>query len=166
MEIIKVKIEDLKPYENNAKIHTEHQIEQIKHSILEFGFNDPIAIDENNVIIEGHGRYIALQELDYDEVECIRLTNLTEEQKKAYTLIHNKLTMNTNFDIDTLQEELNNIIDLDMSDFGFFKLEDIDWEDVEDLSDETYEEPEHKMLECPSCHHIDRDIHFKKIKGE
>ena len=69
MKIEKIKISDLIEYENNAKLHPREQIEQIKKSIQEFGNNDPIAIDENNVIIEGHGRYKALQELGYDEVE-------------------------------------------------------------------------------------------------
>ena len=95
MKIEKVKIKEIKLYENNAKIHPEWQVEQIKNSIIEFGFNDPIAIDENNVIIEGHGRYLALKELDYTEVEIIRLDHLTEEQKVAYAVAHNKLTMNT-----------------------------------------------------------------------
>ena len=84
MEIIQVDINTIKPYEKNAKRHPKKQIEQIKKSIQEFGFNDPIAIDENNIIIEGHGRYEALKELDYKDVECIRLSHLTEEQKKAY----------------------------------------------------------------------------------
>jgi len=119
MEIIKVNVNDIKPYSHNAKKHPREQIEQIKLSIKEFGNNDPIAIDENNTIIEGHGRYYALKELGYDSVECIRLTHLTEEQKKAYILVHNKLTMNSDFDIDILDSELNDILNIDMSDFGF-----------------------------------------------
>lgn len=119
MEIIKVNVNDIKPYSHNAKQHPREQIEQIKLSIKEFGNNDPIAIDENNTIIEGHGRYYALKELGYDSVECIRLTHLTEEQKKAYILVHNKLTMNSDFDIDILDSELNDILNIDMSDFGF-----------------------------------------------
>ena len=91
MKIEKVKIEDIKAYENNAKLHPAEQIEQIKKSILEFGNNDPIAIDEKNMIIEGHGRFLALKELGYKEVEVIKLLHLTEEQKKAYILVHNKL---------------------------------------------------------------------------
>ena len=83
MKIEKISIDTIKPYENNAKLHPPEQIEQIKKSILEFGNNDPIAIDENGVIIEGHGRYEALKQLGFDEIEIIRLSHLTEQQKKA-----------------------------------------------------------------------------------
>lgn len=119
MQIEKIKISDLLEYKYNAKEHPQWQIEQIVNSIKQFGFNDPIAIDENNTIIEGHGRLYALQEMGETEVDCIRLSHLGEEQKKAYILVHNKLTMNTDFDFDLLQLELDNIIDIDMSDFGF-----------------------------------------------
>lgn len=131
MKIEKISINEIKQYENNAKIHTPEQVEQIKNSIKEFGNNDPIAIDENNIIIEGHGRYIALQELGYKEVEVIRLNHLSEEQKKAYMLVHNKLTMNTDFDFELLSEELSNILDFDMGEFGF----DIEILDPEELDD-------------------------------
>lgn len=114
-----IPINEIKPYENNAKIHTEEQIEQIKRSIEEFGMNDPIGIwGKDNIIIEGHGRLMALQELGYEEVPVIRLDDLTDEQRRAYTLIHNQTTMNTGFDLDILNEELQSI-DLDMSFFGF-----------------------------------------------
>lgn len=125
MDIEKINIEKIKPYERNAKLHPQEQIEQIKKSILEFGNNDPIAIDENNIIIEGHGRYEALKQLNYKEVECIRLSHLTEEQKKAYILVHNKLTMNTGFDFNILDAELSEIINIDMGQFNF-EIPDID----------------------------------------
>ncbi len=153
MEIEKINIDEVKPYENNAKLHPPEQIEQIKKSIKEFGNNDPIAIDENNVIIEGHGRYQALKELGFKEIEVIKLTHLNEQQKKAYILAHNKLTMNTGFDFDTLNLELDSILDFDMSDFGFT----IDFQkqdqmipeskefDTDDFSDEKFE------CECPRC---------------
>lgn len=130
MKIEILPINKIKPYENNAKLHPKEQIEQIKKSIKEFGNNDPIAIDENNVIIEGHGRFIALKELGYDEVEIIRLSHMTDEQKKAYILAHNKLTMNSGFDIDILELELDDIVSIDMSDFGF-EVEDEDYETTE-----------------------------------
>lgn len=130
MKIEKIKIEDIKPYENNTKLHPTEQVEQIKNSISEFGNNDPIAIDENNVIIEGHGRYLALKELGYKEVEVIRLNHLTQEQKRAYSIIHNKLTMDTGFDFNILDAELTYINEINMSDFGF-EDEEINEEDFE-----------------------------------
>ena len=156
--------QDLKPYANNAKIHTAEQIEQIKRSIEEFGFNDPVAVWHDNEIIEGHGRLLAVMEMDdIQEVPIIRLDDLTDEERRAYTLIHNKTTMNTGFDVELLEEELAGL-DIDMEEFGFLNY-DIDWDRVPELSDETYEEPQHNMLECPKCHHVDRDIHFKKVEG-
>ena len=119
MEIVKIKLADLVPYENNVKLHPQTQVEQIKKSIMEFGNNDPIAVDEKNVIIEGHGRYMALKELGFEEAECIVLSNMTEEQKNAYRLVHNKLTMNSDFDTEMLLEELGKIETLDMSQFDF-----------------------------------------------
>lgn len=118
LKIEYIPIEDIKPYENNAKLHPKEQIQQIKNSIIEFGFKDPIAI-WNDTIVEGHGRLLAAQELGYKELPVIRLDDLTDEQRKAYTLTHNKLTLNSGFDVDILACELDDIIDIDMSDFGF-----------------------------------------------
>lgn len=122
MQITVIDIDKLIPYENNVKLHPKEQIEQIKNSIVEFGNNDPIAIDEDYVVIEGHGRLMALKELGYKEVECIILEGLTEDQKNAYRLVHNKLTMNSDFDAEGLLQELEKIT-LDMGDFGFEALE-------------------------------------------
>lgn len=139
-----IPINEITPYENNAKIHTEEQIEQIKKSIEEFGMNDPIGIwGKDNIIIEGHGRLMALKELGWDEVPVIRLDDLTDDQRKAYTLIHNQTTMNTGFNIDILNEELQSI-DLDMSFYGFdeipepeidIKDDDFDIEDIEPIKE-------------------------------
>lgn len=142
-----VPIDSIEPYEFNAKIHTNEQVEQIKRSIEELGMNDPIAIwGEDNVIIEGHGRLIALQRLGFTEVPVIRLDDLTDEQRRAYTLIHNQTTMSTGFDLDMLQIELENI-DLDMSDFGFEELVvDVEGEKeiIEDEAPEPPKEPRAK----------------------
>lgn len=119
MKIEKITIKEIKPNENNAKLHPQWQLDQIKESIVQFGNNDPIAIDENNVVIEGHGRLMALEQLGYEEAEIIRLEHLTEEQKSAYILAHNKLTMNTDFDLTILEEELEKIESIDMESFGF-----------------------------------------------
>ena len=117
MEIVRIDIDKLQPYDNNIKEHPFEQIEQIKRSIEEFGNNDPIAVDENYVIIEGHGRYEALKQLGYTEAECIILNNLTEEQKNAYRIIHNQLTMNTGFDMEKLEQELKSI-SIDLTEMG------------------------------------------------
>ena len=125
---------DLKPYTNNAKIHTDEQIEQIKKSIEQFGFNDPIAVWKDNEIIEGHGRWLAAVQMGVENVPIIRLDGLTDSQRKAYMLAHNKLTMNTGFDFDLLSKELDDIIDFDMSDFGF-DLNDLDVDSPVDDAD-------------------------------
>lgn len=123
-----ISIDDLTPYDKNAKIHTPEQIEQIKKPIQEFGMNDPIGIwGKDNLIVEGHGRLTACKELGMKEVPVIRLDDLSDDQRKAYTLIHNQTTMSTGFDIDILNEELQNI-NLNMSDFGF---DDITEKDIE-----------------------------------
>ena len=110
---------ELRPYSGNAKLHPAEQVEQIKNSITEFGFNDPVAIWGENEVVEGHGRLIAALELGLESIPVIRLDDLTEEQRRAYALVHNKLTMNSGFDFDLLQMELDDINDIDMSEFGF-----------------------------------------------
>ena len=140
LKIEYIPIEDIKPYSNNAKTHPAEQIQQIKNSILEFGFRDPIAV-WNNTIVEGHGRLLAAQELGYKELPIIRLDDLTDEQRKAYCLAHNKLTMNSDFDLDVLSAELDSITDIDMSNFGFdLDLPDFD-EPAEVVEDDYNEEP-------------------------
>ena len=141
LKIEYVPIGDLKSYERNAKLHPQEQIQQIKNSILEFGFNDPIAVWKDNEIIEGHGRLMAAEELAYKEIPVIRLDSLSDEQRKAYMLAHNQLTMNTGFDLDILNLELGNIKTIDMSDFGFdLDLPDFD-EPAEVVEDDYNEEP-------------------------
>ena len=103
------------------------------------------------MIIEGHGRLIACRELGITEVPIIRLEHMDDEQRKAYGLVHNKLTMNTGFDEEKLNIELDEI-DMDMSGFGFIELADLDvdgfFEDAEPKEDA---EPEAKEVQCPHC---------------
>lgn len=142
-----VPIEQITPYAGNAKQHPKEQIEQIKRSIKLMGFNDPIAVWKNGEIIEGHGRLIAAKQLGMKEVPIIRLDSLSDEQRRAYILIHNQLTMNTGFDVDMLNVELANITEIDMTEFDF-EIPDAFASDeaVEDGYDEELpEEPKAKL---------------------
>lgn len=152
LKIEYVKLSEIKPYKGNAKTHPKEQIEQIKKSIQELGFNDPIGIWHNE-IVEGHGRYFAAQELGLDTVPVIRLDRLTDEQRRAYTLIHNKLTMNSDFDFDILSAELDDIFDIDMSDFGFSEsISSFDETALNELfADAPEKEKKPKTIKCPHC---------------
>ena len=124
--------ESLVPYANNAKIHTSEQVEQICSSIREFGFNDPIAVwtnkDGESEIVEGHGRVLAAQKLGIDKVPVIHLDRMSDEQRRAYTHVHNQLTMNTGWDFDTLQCDMEEL-DFDFEDFGFDSTESFNADD-------------------------------------
>lgn len=148
-----IPIEQLKPYEKNAKIHTPEQIEQIKKSVQQFGMNDPIGIwGKDNLIIEGHGRLQACKELGMKEVPVIRLDDLTDEQRRAYTLVHNQTTMNTGFNMVILDEELDNI-DIDMSELGFPDSEEVNLDDFFTEAEEPIkDEKETDTITCPYCH--------------
>lgn len=150
MEIIRIPINELTPDPNNAKDHPDWQIEQIKNSIEQFGNLDPIGVwGDQNLIVEGHGRYEALKELGYQEAECIRLDWLTDEERRAYALAHNKLTMNSGFIPDALDMNLDAIGDIDMSLFGFESADLVDSEEVveDDYNPEPPEEPTAKRGE-------------------
>lgn len=161
MQIKMIKIEDIKPYPNNPRFNDE-AVEYVANSIKQFGFKVPMIVDKNNEIVAGHTRYKASLELGLKEVPCIVADDLTEEQIKAFRLADNKVSEKSQWNFDLLEEELNDILDIDMKQFDFEDIK-IDWEDVDEINKDNYEEPQHTLLECPSCHHIDRDIHFKKV---
>lgn len=121
LKVEEIGTDELIPYANNAKIHTREQVDQICKSIEEFGFNDPIAVWEGPdglEIVEGHGRVMAAKKLNIEQLPIIRLDHLSDDQRRAYTHVHNQLTMNTGWDFDMLSEEVENI-DFDFSEFGF-----------------------------------------------
>ena len=142
MEHLKIEylpISTLKPYEKNAKEHPQEQIDQIIASIEQFGMNDPIGIwGEERLIVEGHGRLLALQQMGETEAPTIRLDHMTDEQRRAYTLAHNKTTMNSGFNIELLNEELDSL-SIDMEEFGF-TMEEIGEDEFEPINDEELPE--------------------------
>ena len=124
MKIIQHKTNDLIPYENNSRTHDETQIKQIVNSITEFGFTNPILIDENKNIIAGHGRLMAAKFMDMNKVPTIELNGLTDNQKKAYIIADNKLALNAGWNFDLLKDEIMAIgNDMDLSVLGFDEQE-------------------------------------------
>ena len=112
-------IDDLTPYAKNAKKHPQKQVRKIANSIEQFGMCDPVGIwGDDNVIVEGHGRVLALQLLGRSEVPCIRLDHLTDAQRRAYVHAHNK-TAESEWDFDILDEEFHDLVGFNFEDFGF-----------------------------------------------
>lgn len=136
-----IAIAELTPYERNARTHSDEQLDKIKNSINEFGFVSPVIIDENNMILAGHGRVEAARMAGLTEVPYRQVTNLTEDQKKAYILADNKLSDMAGWDLDLLNEELASI-ELDMADFGFDEISEEDVEIIEDDFDEEEDKVE------------------------
>jgi len=114
MKIEQVKIDKLIPYVRNSRTHSDAQVAQIAASIKEFGFTNPVLIDETGSIIAGHGRVMAARKLAITDIPSIRLTHLTEAQKKAYIIADNKLALNAGWDDEMLAVELT-----DLKDMGF-----------------------------------------------
>ena len=114
MKITQHKTSELLPYINNAREHSETQVLQIASSIKEFGFTNPLLIDETGGIIAGHGRLLAAKKLDMTKVPCIVIEGLSEAKKKALTLADNKLAMNASWDEELLKLELESLKELDV----------------------------------------------------
>ena len=148
---------EVKPYRNNPKKHSEKQVQQIVNSIKEFRFNNPILIDENNELIAGHGRLLAALHLNLEVIPSIRLTHLTESQKKAYRIADNKLTENGDWDIDLLKLEFKYLDDLELN----FDLEITGFESKEiDVFFNTPIPADERSNELPYI--VDEDVVSKK----
>lgn len=113
MEIVNKTISELTPYAQNSRTHTPKQVAQIVASIREFGWTNPILIDERGGIIAGHGRVLAAQKLGMDPVPCIVLSGLTDAQKRAYIIADNQLALNAGWNEEMLRLELSALQDLD-----------------------------------------------------
>lgn len=144
--------------QRHTKSHPVRHIQQIADSIQAFGFNDPIAVDEAGEIVEGVGRYLAAQLLRLETLPVIRLSHLTEAQKKAYRIAHNKIASNTGFDLEALRSEFETLCQLDESLLSLTGFEAIELEDLlklpelPELAPELTESlSENNTVTCPHC---------------
>ena len=159
LEVAYVATTDLIPYANNPRTHSDQQVAQVAASIQEFGFNNPILIDEHNSIIAGHGRLAAAQKLEMNTVPTILLTGLSEAQRKAYVIADNKLTENGGWDYDILAVEIDRLkeldVNIDLTGFGVEELQvitqDVDFEPADEDEQGKLDELDPKWIDCPHC---------------
>jgi ParB-like chromosome segregation protein Spo0J len=172
VNIEQVKIDKLIPYARNSRTHSDAQVAQIAASIKEFGFTNPVLIDETGSIIAGHGRVMAARKLAIADVPSIRLTHLTEAQKKAYIIADNKLALNAGWDDEMLAVELADLkdmgFDLDLIGFStdeikllFGNLDDV----LDDLREPVDESRNLLMIECQSERELEKLFEEMKERG-
>tara|TARA_R110002060_G_scaffold51259_2_gene62137 strand:- start:76 stop:630 length:555 start_codon:yes stop_codon:yes gene_type:complete len=168
----KKSINDLIPYANNSRTHSDEQVNQIASSIKEFGFTNPVLIDEQGGLIAGHGRVMAAKKLNLDEVPSIELKGLTEAQKKAYIIADNQLPLNAGWDFDMLKLELEalNEMEFDIDLLGFDDefmndlFETVDDEVEPELKEDDYCEKFNVIVECNNENQ--QEIVYAKLQAE
>lgn len=151
MNIVIKKVEELKPYENNPRINDD-AVKYVAESIKQFGFKQPCVITKDNVLVVGHTRTLAAKKLGIKEVPCIVADDLTEEQIKAYRLADNRVSQFSEWDLDKLNIELDDLkTDFNLEDLGFsaFLDDEIDYNGEPDLKDKN--SGGEKEIECPYC---------------
>lgn len=144
MELVKLRVGELRPYQNNPR-YNDDAVLAVEESIEQVGYITPIIVDENKEILCGHTRWKSLDNLAHDEIECIMVKGLTDEQKKKFRLLDNKTAEIADWDYEKLMNELE---DLDFGDFDFFSKE------IEKMADKTIAEhagPKEKVVICPNC---------------
>ena len=131
--ILSIAVSDLKEYEKNSRTHSPGQVQQLCDSINEFGFTVPLLVDENNVVLAGHGRLMAAKNLGMTEVPCVQVSHLSSEQKRAYVITDNKLALNSGWNQDILRSELEGLAEnpdlefnLEITGFDFRELDALD----------------------------------------
>lgn len=142
----------LKPYPRNARTHSKKQLRQIGESIKTFGFTNPVLIDDDNLILAGHGRVEAAKSIGMDQVPCVRMSSMSPAQKRAYVLADNKLALNAGWDDTILAEELQTLLSEDALDFDIeltgFSIAEVDGL-IDGLSAEEDGNPQDDQLPCP-----------------
>jgi len=148
LEITWLKIGDVKPYERNNKKHSKSQLDLLEKQIKENGFDVPIVVDENKIIVKGHARLTVCKRLKMKEVACIIRTDLTEAQKRAARIADNKLNELAEWDQENLKFEMTDLqmegIDVELTGFSSFEFEPQFTPDLPD-EDESNESPEEKL---------------------
>lgn len=171
-KLIKLKIKDIIPYENNAKLHDSNQLEAIRDSIISLGYLSRIEVDEKNVVLAGHGRLLSFKQLDSTgekEIEVIQFTGLAEDQKIAYRIAHNKLTMTTGFDNLKLGKEFNLLEDTDYFGSTGFETKEISeiWETKETSTLVEQEKSSTIEHRCPECGHVwEEEFNKSRKRGD
>ena len=170
MKIEQLATGDLIPYVNNSRTHDDKQVGQIAASIKEFGFTNPILIDNENGIIAGHGRLQGAQKLGIEQVPCIRLGDLTEAQKKAYVIADNKLALNAGWDMDLLAVEIEGLqaLDFDVDLLGF-DADELDFSsgafDEPPSSEDDYEEVFEIVVSCDNENEQEKIFQMLESRG-
>ena len=153
LQIVYLPPGELTPSDRNARRHNPEDIDQIKESIRLNGFDDPVGIwGEKNIIVEGHGRTIAALEMGLDEIPCIRLDHLTDDQRRDYMIRHNRTAELSSWDFGKLEEELA-ALEIEGHDFSGLNFARPDIESIDDLFAPAPEqgEKEAKQIQCPHC---------------
>lgn len=148
-ELVKIKLDDLVPYERNPRKIPQEAIDDVKESYRQCGVIDPIEIDENNVILSGHTRRLAALDMGIKEVDALRVTGLTEKQKKKYRLLANKTGEKSGWDYELLDWELEDL-DFEGYDFGFDAF-DANLEDMFGEHEITPKAEKVHEIKCPCC---------------
>ena len=158
MQIEVLPVELLIPYARNARTHSDAQVAQISGSIREFGFTNPVLIDAAGGIIAGHGRVLAARKLGMQDVPCIRLSHLTETQKRAYVIADNKLALNAGWDNELLALELGELgdagFDLELTGFTDEEIKALMPPDFQPGTEEEQGKLDQlapKWIACPHC---------------
>lgn len=147
-QIVYKKLDEIYPYANNPRFNDD-AVEYVKNSIKEFHFQNPIIISPNGEIIAGHTRYKASLELGLEEVPCIVADDLNEEQIKAFRLADNKVSEKASWDYELLTDELKDILDMNMDDFGFEGITEVNLDDFFEEKEDKKKDP--KRVQCPHC---------------
>lgn len=147
---------EIKPYERNPRKHDEIQIARLVESIKQYGFNNPILVDEGNVILAGHGRFLAAKKLKLNTVPVIKITHLSAEQKDQFRLIDNKLALDSDWDTDTMEDLFKQLEDQKF-DLEYWGCKDL-IKKKEKKAKKVAEDPntdslDKVMISCPNCQH-------------